>query len=413
MNDLIDFQQVKNVFEGVVGLSPLAIDFDDLNSSFDEAIVDASLGSYGRDVLEAVFPLCATSIATEGYFEQAKKKKLQEKHQTMLLDSGSYSSFVRDYILNYVLIQGIATEEPYLVEKALEAGANPNARCRFNGVQMTAMVQASLVGNLETCTMLLNSGGNPNAKQTNGETALADAANRGHIQVCELLLEHGADPNQPTPLGTPLALAANMFTVKLLLDKGADPNIPDRDGDLPIIGFIDTGDVASVNLLKSAGTDLWRKNKQGEAAVDRAKRRSPLKIYPLLTEEAKQDSGLLSDSSRECSFCGASGPDNFRVGGYGSKTDRETGIRHTLLECKTCDISVDIEFALEKAQWTNAEDGRIVMKGLPDNPFLCPFCEGNFIEQSNQADISKNEYLEIGNCERCGSSASIIFKCES
>ena len=331
MDNLIDVLQVKDAFKAVIGLSPLIIDYDDLNSSFDEWIIYASLGAYGQDAVEAVFPLLVASGAAKDYFNDARKKTLQEKHQSMLLENQTYLSFVQQCILDYALIQGIATEEPYIVEKALEAGANPNARCRFGGVLMTAMVQASLVGNVEACSMLLNRGGNPNAKQTNGETALADAANRGNIQVCELLLEHGANPNQSTPFGTPLALAANMFIVKLLLDKGADPNIPDRDGDLPIIGFIDTGDVASVNLLKEAGTDLERMNKQGESAIDRAKRRSPSKIYPILTDVVQSNNKPTAVSSRKCSFCGASGSGNFSVGGYGSKTDREQGVHHTLI----------------------------------------------------------------------------------
>jgi uncharacterized protein len=93
---------------------------------------------------------------------------------------------------------------------------------------------ASMKGDVEKVTSLLDSGADVNAKDERGWTALLWAVSRGQIDVVKLLLDKGADVNANGEHGwTPLMEAANrghLEAVKLLLTKGADVNLKHEYG---------------------------------------------------------------------------------------------------------------------------------------------------------------------------------------
>lgn len=182
-----------------------------------------------------------------------------------------------------MLTMGVVESIPRLVEMGLSNGEKPNRRYSYEEFNdsittpnqeriITPIVQAAVNGNLEITKILIEHGADPNYCQRNGESALADAANRGDVELTRYLLENGADPNLEKPFGTPLALADGTAVMRVLLEHGADPNIPDSDGDLPIIGSIDSRRMGEIALLIEYGTDMSHKNRRGETPLDHARR---------------------------------------------------------------------------------------------------------------------------------------------
>lgn len=182
-----------------------------------------------------------------------------------------------------MLTMGVVENIPRLVEMGLANGEKPNRRYSYEEFSdsitspnqeriITPIVQAAVNDNLEITKLLIEHGADPNYTQQNGESALADAANRGSVELTKYLLDNGANPNLKKPFGTPLAFADGVAVMRVLLEHGADPNIPDSDGDLPIIGSIDSNRMGEIALLIEYGTDMSHKNRRGETPLDHARR---------------------------------------------------------------------------------------------------------------------------------------------
>ena len=144
----------------------------------------------------------------------------------------------------------VTTDPLPLIEKLLNAGANPNAvvnntpRARMREgspriVFATAIMRAAFSGDLETVKLLLSRGADPHIPSRDRETTLMAACGTGFINgyskgrsaaerlaVVKLLVELGEDVNAADNYGiTPLMVAANLGEVPIiqyLIDQGAD-----------------------------------------------------------------------------------------------------------------------------------------------------------------------------------------------
>ncbi len=200
-----------------------------------------------------------------------------------------------------------------LVQKLLQAGANPNVKNSLGSAPLleavfnanTAMVKALLdagadaniagadgqtplmliarTGDVEAAKLLLAKGANPNTKEAQrGQTALMWAAAASEAAMVRALLDGGADPNaqstldlmtplvsaepraQPRPPGgiTPMIFASRegcIECVKALLDKGAKIDLADPEGVTPLLTALwnTRFDVAKILIERGADINKW------------------------------------------------------------------------------------------------------------------------------------------------------------
>lgn len=204
-----------------------------------------------------------------------------------------------------VLIAASHNGASEIVKLLLDKGADSSVR---DGMQTTPLHAAAEANDTRTVRLLLDKGADVNAKNAAGTTALMSAAGHGNVEVIRLLLAKGADVNAvsapqsgltvkngPLALGffTPLILAAaygGPEAVRLLLNAGAKVNAKDVRGMTPLMLAIacDHADARVVRLLLEKGADAKLKERDGESAVDWAKKFNYSPVLQALDLSPKQ-----------------------------------------------------------------------------------------------------------------------------
>lgn len=267
-------------FDQFLSQQSIEEDMLDLENCLREEFLDAWYGLYGQDAQSSVMANRSIFEAIMGNDMRALSAALRAIPGT---DPEAYALCMR-IIKNHFLVKGIIDENKKLIETALEAGADPNRKCRYQDTSHTPIVAAARTGNTDICKRLIGAGADVNKAQSNSETALANATLLGDTAMVQLLLGEGAKPNTMTRVGTALTQASNTAVLFALLSGGADPNIGDKDDDFPIITFINQKRYETVFALKICGTDLQHKNKDGLSAIDYARKYSNDKMVQLLTD---------------------------------------------------------------------------------------------------------------------------------
>ena len=110
-----------------------------------------------------------------------------------------------------------------------------------------------------------------------GRSELHYAAVDGNMDKARTALSAGADVNLADKSGwTPLHAAAQSQSapmVGLLIDRGADVHAMDRHGNTPLwrAVFAYNNDPATIEALRAAGADPWKKNQHGISPVSLAR----------------------------------------------------------------------------------------------------------------------------------------------
>lgn len=157
-----------------------------------------------------------------------------------------------------------------LIERLLEAGANPNARTREFPHERRYIV--TVVGSVAWVDLT-------------GQTPFLRAAAAGDVRVMRLLLAHGADPNIATDAGTtPLMVAAGinwavaetfdegpgalLEAVKLAHELGNDVNAVNSMGLAAIHGAANRGANDVIEYLAANGARLDVRDREGRTPRD-------------------------------------------------------------------------------------------------------------------------------------------------
>lgn len=153
------------------------------------------------------------------------------------------------------------------VAACLAAGADVNARDRFDDAPLRAAVNAS--GEPAVIEVLLAAGADPNARYSGAWTPLHTAAYRAEdAVVITMLIEAGADLEARdrdeihtvggrTPLHIAVLSGADLAAIEALLAAGADINARNTDGGTPLhMAKMHPAQAEVAAILLAAGADL-------------------------------------------------------------------------------------------------------------------------------------------------------------
>jgi len=162
------------------------------------------------------------------------------------------------------LLQAAGRGDTASVRSLLRLGFSPNAKeAGASPCGSPAVVAAACGGQTETLRLLLDHGGDVNARGPEGQTALALAIQQGRHDAALLLLQRGADPNLPSPeIGrstlSAAAAAGWMDVVEKALARGVPPDGGTIGGsaDRPLCFAAAAGQGEAVRLLLDRGASL-------------------------------------------------------------------------------------------------------------------------------------------------------------
>ena len=155
-------------------------------------------------------------------------------------------AFYNKELFDAVIIGDIKELQKLLNDKLI----NIDAKSEFDE---TALMVASVWGQIIIVEILLNHGAEINMKNRYGETALILASACGHKAVAKLLLDRGAVLNMKTKYESTALITASREgrteTVKLLLDYGAEINIQENNGYTALMWALINNEIEVVKLL--------------------------------------------------------------------------------------------------------------------------------------------------------------------
>ncbi len=165
----------------------------------------------------------------------------------------------------------------------IKDGVNIEKKDKFG---YTALMMASMYGNVEVVEALLSRGAKVDEKNDSGYTALIWASANDHVEIVKALLDAGAKVNEKNDTGYTALMTASandyVEVVKTLLDAGAKVDEKNDKGYTALIWASIHADVEVVKTLLSRGAKVDEKDKFGGTALMRASERGDVEVVKLL-----------------------------------------------------------------------------------------------------------------------------------
>jgi ankyrin repeat protein len=147
----------------------------------------------------------------------------------------------------------------------------------------TALMDAAVMGEVESVRFLIGKKADLDAKDHNGGTALSRAAGKRGEKIAELLIEAGAEVNTADEKGwTPLMTTDSSETARLLIAHGADVDARNAIDGTPLMNAAIFGNDDVAKLLLANGADVNAVDRNGCTALLLASSGKDLAIVKLL-----------------------------------------------------------------------------------------------------------------------------------
>ncbi|KNC85445.1 hypothetical protein SARC_02395 [Sphaeroforma arctica JP610] len=173
----------------------------------------------------------------------------------------------------------------------LESGADANLASADGD---TPLLVATEYGRYDICELLLSGGANASAENSYEATPLICAAKRGHRGICQLLLKLGLDVNKGTALGNTALKAAAVHgharVTELLIERGADVN--DACGESKYTALMLAGENGHTDVceaLLSQGADIEHRDTFGRSVLRVAKEKGRDETFAFLEREMNNE----------------------------------------------------------------------------------------------------------------------------
>jgi ankyrin repeat protein len=175
-----------------------------------------------------------------------------------------------------------------IINMLIKAGAN----LRYKDAHgMTPLHSAAEFGRLETVKLLIKSGSKLDTVNGRGQTLIHAATSSGNLELVKFFLALEFDVNSlDLEHRTPLfySFLGDVNVTKELLDHGANPNLLD-ELERPFIHFaVERGNEELISLLNNYNIDLELKNKEGETAIEHARKLKLDSIAELLAKSLQK-----------------------------------------------------------------------------------------------------------------------------
>ena len=190
-------------------------------------------------------------ISSEKYHMQLKRVRSKEKDLIAACKNGSKTNMALEQLLSQC------------------SEGRIYANCSYEGA--TPLIWSAINGNVHAVKILLNSGADPNLRDSDGNSALIFAVEQNNIKVVDALITAKADVNCENNLEqTCLQTAArigheDMITV--LLNAGAQMEVGDTNGLTALIWAVKSGHLRVVKALLKRGADAEREDKDGRSPI--------------------------------------------------------------------------------------------------------------------------------------------------
>jgi ankyrin repeat protein len=176
----------------------------------------------------------------------------------LLLEHGANPNKLDFFGRNCLLLASVLKNERILA-KFLDCGADINMKANVSNV--TPLALACLLGEVDTCKLLLERGANPcgHSPSETGTSPLLAAVYSQNLELVKLLINHNAHVDTvSSSLFTPLHMACllrNFGIVQILVDHRASVNCKAEDGETPLMCAVTSGAVDIVELLLRRGAN--------------------------------------------------------------------------------------------------------------------------------------------------------------